>query len=260
MVSVWNALVFYLLIANGSLTAKFPLPLSALVACGLGMILKRLVSESSPGTARTNAQHWTVLLRPQREMPWSSSREALAVGVIALACATLFPLAEMFCFGETDYRRPADAAVVLGARVYADGHPSDALADRVRTGCQLYRDGLARKLIFSGGPGDGAVHETEAMKRMALKLGVKPEDILVDEHGLNTRATARNTEAMFEQMHAERILVVSHFYHLPRIKMAYHRRGREVFTVPAKESYVLRQLPYNMAREVAAFWSYYLRA
>ena len=32
-----------------------------------------------------------------------------------------------------------------------------------------------------------------------------------------------------------------------------------VFTVPAKESYLLRQMPYNMAREVAALWVYYLR-
>jgi len=87
----------------------------------------------------------------------------------------------MFCFGKTDYRRDADVAVVLGARVYADGHLSDALADRVRTACQLYRSGLVKKLLFSGGPGEGAVHETEGMKRMALQLGVESRDILVDE-------------------------------------------------------------------------------
>ena len=54
-------------------------------------------------------------------------------------------------------------------------------------------------------------------------------------------------------------LVVSHFYHLPRIKLAYQRDGWDVYTVPAKESYLLRQMPYNMAREVAALWVYYLR-
>jgi uncharacterized SAM-binding protein YcdF (DUF218 family) len=97
------------------------------------------------------------------------------------------------------------------------------------------------------------------MKRMALELGVKGEDILVDEAGLNTQATARNSEAMFSRLQATRILVVSHFYHLPRIKMSYQRDGWEVYTVPAKESYLLRQMPYNMAREVAALWVYYLR-
>ena len=41
--------------------------------------------------------------------------------------------------------------------------------------------------------------------------------------------------------------------------MAYARAGREVYTVPATESYFLTQLPYNMAREVAALWVYYLQ-
>jgi uncharacterized SAM-binding protein YcdF (DUF218 family) len=129
----------------------------------------------------------------------------------------------------------------------------------VRTACQLYREGLARKLILSGGPGDGAVHETESMRRMALQLGVKEDDIWLDEAGLNTQATVRNTEVIFSRWQASRILVVSHFYHLPRVKLAYQRDGWDVYTVPAKESYLLRQMPYNMAREVAALWVYYLR-
>jgi uncharacterized SAM-binding protein YcdF (DUF218 family) len=94
---------------------------------------------------------------------------------------------------------------------------------------------------------------------MAVALGVKPDDILLDPGGLNTQATVRNTESLFPRLHASRILVVSHFYHLPRIKLTYQRTGWEVYTVPAKESYLLRQLPYNMAREIAATWVYYLR-
>jgi uncharacterized SAM-binding protein YcdF (DUF218 family) len=76
---------------------------------------------------------------------------------------------------------------------------------------------------------------------------------------LNTESTVKNTSLMFQELHASRILVVSHGYHLPRIKLAYHRAGTEVYTVPARESYFLRQMPYNMAREVAALWVYYLR-
>jgi uncharacterized SAM-binding protein YcdF (DUF218 family) len=184
----------------------------------------------------------------------------LAVAAAAGLCAVGFPLVQMLCFGKTDYARPADAIVVLGARVYADGRLSDALADRVRTACRLYREGFAHKLVLSGGPGDGATTEPQAMKRMAIEAGVKPEDILLDEQGVNTQATVRNTKALFAQSGARRVLVVSHFYHLPRIKLAYQREGWNVFTVPAKESYLLRQMPYNMAREVAAFWAYYLRA
>lgn len=236
--AIQNTAQFYVLLSRHALSSAVPIPLSLLVSAALGIIL-----------AAAWRPHW---LRIEKE-------QFFPVIAVCLACGIGFPLAQMICFGNTDYRRPADVAVVLGARVYADGSPSVALADRVRTACQLYRDGLTKKLLFSGGPGDGLVHETAAMKRMALEMGVKEDDILVDEAGLNTQATARNSEAIFSRLQPARILVVSHFYHLPRIKMSYERDGWEVYTVPAKQNYLLRQLPYNMAREVAALWVYYLR-
>jgi uncharacterized SAM-binding protein YcdF (DUF218 family) len=57
----------------------------------------------------------------------------------------------------------------------------------------------------------------------------------------------------------KKVLVVSHFYHLPGVKLAYQRAGWEVYTVPAKESCFFRQMPFFVAREVAALWVYYLR-
>jgi vancomycin permeability regulator SanA len=233
-----NTAQFYVLLARRVVRPGIPIPLSLLVSAALAMIL---------------VAAW------RRPLPMRKSGGLFHIVAVALACLVCFSVAQMFLFGKTDYRRPADVAVVLGARVYADGRPSDALADRVRTACQLYHDGLVRRLVFSGGPGDGTIHETEAMKRMATALGVKAEDIWLDKTGLNTQATVKNTQAVFAQWHASRILVVSHAYHLPRIKLAYQRDGWDVFTVPAKESYLLRQMPYNMAREVAAMWVYYLR-
>jgi uncharacterized SAM-binding protein YcdF (DUF218 family) len=268
--AAWNATEFYILLARGAMRTHFPVPLSGLLVMGLGLILKTVLERAHPqtqeaaaiGSGRTAAAHsylLGMLVRPEPGANRHQPNESLAIAAVVLGCTVCFPLAQMLCFGKTDYRRPADAVVVLGARVYADGRLSDALADRVRTGCRLYLDGLARKLILSGGPGDGPVSEPQAMKRMAVQCGVRAEDTLLDERGLNTQATVRNTEAIFSELHATRVLVVSHFYHLPRIKLAYQREGWEVYTVPAKESYLLRQMPYNMAREVAAFWAYYLR-
>ena len=108
-------------------------------------------------------------------------------------------------------------------------------------------------------PGDGVQHETEAMRMMALKLGVADEAIVLEKNGLITRATVENTCRIFESRDIDRVLVVSHFYHLPRIKMAYQRRGRELYTVPGQESYVLRELPWYLMREIAALWVYYAR-
>lgn len=239
LMCVINAAQFYVLAGRGTIHAGVAVPLSLFVAAVLAIV----VAGAGRVDCRKAQMRGTV---------------AAALGV-CLVSVFIFSLAQMFCFGKTDYRRPADVAVVLGARVYGDGRPSDALADRMRTACQLYRAGLVKKLLVSGGPGDGNIHETEAMKRMAVGLGVKEQDILLDAGGLNTQATVRNSKAVFAKLHASRVLVVSHFYHLPRIKMAYQRAGLDVYTVPARESYFLRQMPFFLAREVAAFWVYYGR-
>jgi uncharacterized SAM-binding protein YcdF (DUF218 family) len=236
-VTLLNAIIFYRLLATGRIEAGFPLPLS-LVVCGALILIAR--SAWSEPQADSRSRWWIVA----------------AGSVCAFA---LFPLALMLFFGNTDYRRPADAVVVFGARTYKDGRMSLALQDRIRTACELYRAGLAKHLILSGGRGDGAVTEAEAMRNYALKHGVPPEDIFVDNQGVNTEATVRDTLPLFQQWHARRVLAVSHFYHLPRVKLAYQRAGVDVLTVPVHQGHLLTHLPFNMAREVAAFWDYYLK-
>ena len=241
IVTVWNTVHFYLLLAQGAINTAFPVAFSIFVSIAIGIVL---VGFAVP-TAKQNG--------------YKGISTKIVSTAVFLMCLVAFPLGQMFCFGKTDYRRRADAILVFGARVYADGRISDALADRVRTGCRLYLDGLAERLIFSGGPGDSRIHETEAMRRMAIELGVPAEAILLDKKGVNTQATVKNTCGMFERLGIEQALAVSHFYHLPRIKMSYQRQQWEVYTVPAKESYVLTEMPIYIFREVAALWVYYLR-
>ncbi len=236
--SLWNSVEYYNLIRQETIKSDVALPFSLHVAALLAVILVGL------------------LLNPRRS---SRAGRDLIVAVLTLAvCLIGFPLAQMYCFGKTDYRRPADAVVGFGCRALADGTPSDALADRVQTGCELYHAKLANKLIFSGGPGDGAVHETEAMRRLAIQLGVPAEDIILDPDGFNTQATVTNTARELNQRDFTHVLAVSHFYHLPRIKLCYHRVGIEVSTVPAENRHNV-PVGYNLVREVAALWLYYLQ-
>ena len=248
--TVANVLAFHALAARQRIGAGCPVAFSLFVSVGLATILSA-IPRHIPRLPRTDAR-----LSRALGGGWTGR---IATGATVAACLVGFPLAQMFCFGLTDYRRPADAAVVFGARVCASGRVSQAVADRVRTDCELYREGLVRKIVLSGGPGDGATHETEGMRRFAIRLGVPATDILVDENGLNTQATVRNTCALLGKHGLRRIAAVSHFYHLPRIKLTYARHGREVYTVPARETRRLTALPIYMAREVAAIWVYYLR-
>jgi uncharacterized SAM-binding protein YcdF (DUF218 family) len=105
----------------------------------------------------------------------------------------------------------------------------------------------------------GDVHETTAMRDFAIAAGVPADAIRLDRHGLNTAATVRHTAVLFDELNVTSAIAISHFYHLPRIKLAYQRAGRGVLTVPADERYTLTALPYYMAREIAAWWWYYWR-
>jgi uncharacterized SAM-binding protein YcdF (DUF218 family) len=229
-----NVLAFYAHHMDGRISPLIPFPFSFFVLAALAVILSGML-RSKPGRS-------PVMLA------------AFAVAALLI----VLPLAQMYCFGKTDYRRQADAIVVFGARAYANGTPSLALADRVRTGCDLYMAGYAPRIIFSGGPGDGEVHETEAMRRMAVQLGVPDSAIIVDEQGLNTQSTVANTQQIFHAHKVRSVLAVSHFYHLPRVKMCYQRAGMEVYTVPATQKMAIAKMPYLMAREVAAIWAYYV--
>jgi len=255
-----NTCVVLAMMWRGVIGAGVPVPVTALVTLGL------------VGLARAMHRNGRMESPPAGRPPRSPARRAAAAVTIAAILALGFPLTQMVLYGKTDYRamveRPgkaggpsqADAIVVFGARAYADGRCSDALADRVRTAARLYEQGLAPRVIMSGGPGDGDVHETEAMRRYAVDLGVPPDAILVDERGLNTAATVANTAEMFDTLGVQRALAVSHFYHLPRIKLTYRRAGCHVLTVPAAERYAKSALPYFMAREVAAWWLYWAKA
>ena len=213
-----NVAEFYMLRAQG--LAAAPVPFSLIT---VGLLLG--------GIARTFYDG------PTGRRSWIAAGAALAGPALLLM--------HLFSFGATDYARPAKAIVVFGARVYDNGDPSLALEDRVRHGIALYHAGLAPTLILSGAP-----DEVPAMRRLALR-GKVPESALVcDPAGVNSYATLANLK--------ERdVVAVSHYYHLARIKLTAHRLGINCATSPCPMSRRLAREPFFVARECAAFVSYY---
>jgi len=240
--SIWNAATVSNLIAASEIQSRSPVSFSVLVTVALALVLCGVWATRSPSANSKNPP-----------APWRKT----GILSICLGCAIGFPVAQMYCYGGTDYRRSADVIVILGAKVYSDGEVSAALDERLRTGCDLYHQGFAPRMLMSGGPSQGPIHETEAMRDRAIALGVPATAILLDRDGLNTQATASNTIHICREKKWPRVLAVSQFYHLPRVKLAFHRNGMEVYTVPAEVRYRMRALPYFMLREVAALWMYF---
>jgi len=89
------------------------------------------------------------------------------------------------------------------------------------------------------------------MRRLALAARVPESALVCDAAGLNTHATLVNLK--------ERdVVAVSHYYHLARIKLTAHRMGIACVTSPCPMTRRLTREPYFVARECAAFVSYYL--
>jgi vancomycin permeability regulator SanA len=233
-----NVVAYYRTWDAGMIFARSPVPLSLVIVLLLGVI-------------------WFSILRPT---PPPSRRASLAaVAAVSLALICSIPLLQMAFFGTTDYRRPADVVVVFGARVRLDGTASLTLANRVRTGSELYREGYADTIVMTGGIEPTGVDETIMMRDLAVLLGVPSDAIILDPGGHNTDASVANTARIFDDNGMRRVLAVSQFYHLPRIKLAYARAGVDVWTVPARTILVPRTWVI-VAREIPAFWLYYVRA
>jgi uncharacterized SAM-binding protein YcdF (DUF218 family) len=57
---------------------------------------------------------------------------------------------------------------------------------------------------------------------------------------------------------SERIIAVSQAFHLPRVQLAFGQAGIDVLTVPAVDPEPVRGSPILIAREIPAFWAYFL--
>jgi vancomycin permeability regulator SanA len=233
-------------VATGLVRPGIPIPLSLPIALVLGAAGLWIWRDRGLGGFRAGRARLAVLA---------------AAGVLAVA----FPVAQIGFFGTTDYRRPADAAVVFGARVYASGRPSPLLADRIAAGVELYRAGLVGTLVMSGGDGADGFNEAAVMKAEAIEAGVDPAAVLVDGSGITTEATVDHPLALLRTAAGPaapplRLIAVSQAYHLPRIQLAFSGAGIDVLTVPAVDPIPISEMPLLVAREVPAFWLYYLRA
>ena len=248
---------YYAVVGAGEIRPFVDLPLSLLIA----LVLAGITAGVAVGMGGAVGTAGSPRARGERAV--GAAREAVGLLVSAGVWAVLFPLAQMLFFGTTDYRAAADAAVVFGAGVYADGQPSPLLADRIATGIGLYREGLVPLLVMSGGDGATGFNEARVMGAVAVAAGVDPSAVIVDPAGDSTEATVANVASLLgaggRPLSSMRVIAVSQAYHLPRVQLAFAAAGIDVLTVPAADPAFIGEMPILIVREVLAFWAYDLR-
>jgi uncharacterized SAM-binding protein YcdF (DUF218 family) len=121
----------------------------------------------------------------------------------------------------------ADAIVVLGCRLAAEGRPSERLRRRVAHAVELYRAGAAPLLLLSGG-GSGPVAEADIMRELALAAGVPETAMRYERASRNTVENAFHTARLLRERGMTRIILVSDRTHLPRAVLLCRRAGLDV--------------------------------
>lgn len=151
-------------------------------------------------------------------------------------------------------RQKADAVLVFGCGVYADGSPTPMLRDRVLRGVELMHKGAAKKLLLSGDHGQKNYDEVNAMKKLALEQGIAAEDIFLDHAGFSTWDSLKRAHDIFG---VRNVTLVSQRYHLYRGLYMADALGIEFRGVPAdRQAYAgqwLREIREMLARVKGLF-------
>lgn len=120
----------------------------------------------------------------------------------------------------------ADLIMVFGAHVQANGQLNRCLSARVQQAVQLYHAGYAPYLLMAGGinPEDG-LSEADTMQRLAIQAGVPASRILRERASRNTYENLKLSQPLVQQLRAKKVIMVSDWFHLPRINQMAQAQG-----------------------------------
>jgi len=187
---------------------------------------------------------------PARRSSASLGWRLVQTALLVAAASWVLSLALVVIWERLDTRKRADAIVVLGAAQY-DGRPSPVLRARMDHAIDLWRRGLAPRLITTGGRGAGdTTSEAAVERRYAISHGVPDSSILAESRSRSTSETMRNVASMVGEQRRT-VILVSDPFHMLRLSILARRFGLRPRTSPTRTS------PISANR--SEFWRYTLQ-
>lgn len=154
---------------------------------------------------------------------------------------------------EVNSKNPVKYIVVL-AGGYVPNSPQHPITTeltkytlvRLVEGIRIYRELPGTKLVFTG---KGWAEKTEAqgMQDLAIKLGVSPEDIILEEESTNTFAHTVNLKTILK---TDPFILVTSAIHMPRAMGVFKKAGYQ--PIPAPTGHLLTG-PYELFNMVVPF-------
>ena len=110
-------------------------------------------------------------------------------------------------------------------------------ADRVTHTLQLYKMGVIKKILISGGSGrliDIGQREARELQKVFILMGVNEEDILVEDSSRNTHESAVEVSKILEKITTpENCLLITSGFHMRRSRACFAKEGWMVDTFSA---------------------------
>ncbi len=143
---------------------------------------------------------------------WSKS-------ICLISLCFILQLSEIHLFSKVRDNSTSDAAIVLGAAVW-NRNPSPVFAERINHAIYLYEEGIVEKIIFTGGFfNDSTLSESQVAKTYAEKMGVKSNDIFIEEKSKNTKENLLFAREILKKEKFSKVLLVSDPIHMKRVSI-----------------------------------------
>ncbi len=161
-----------------------------------------------------------------------------AAGLLLLAAGIAYTIALVLVLvmSQRDQHHHVDAIVVLGAAQY-NGRPSPVLAARLDHAADLFAEGLAPRIIVTGGVGRGdTLSEAVASRRYLIREGVPDSAVVVRPEGRSTYASMSAVATWLQPRGLNTVLLVSDPFHMARLRFEARRTQLEAYTSPTPTS------------------------
>ncbi len=154
---------------------------------------------------------------------------------------------EMPALTYSELEKKHEYAVVLTGMLDLDGFPDDRIhfgesVDRIVQGIMLYKKGLVKKILISGGTGS-LIHpdlkEAPRLYEFARDFGVPDSVIIVESASRNTYENAKFTKLWLQEndTRVNGVLLVTSSFHMRRSLACFDKQNLEVTAFPVDYSY-----------------------
>ena len=196
--------------------------------------------------------------RPRRRV-----RRLVALVVVALiaviAVWVVSVPVRVWWTARQDQRPTSDVLLVLGASQY-NGKPSPVLQARLAHALELYKDGVAPRIVTVGGKRVGdRFTEAAAGKDWLVGHGVPASDVVAVERGTDTWNSMQAVDVVMDRNRWDSAVIVTDPWHSFRSREMARHLGMDAATSPTRSGPIVQQrhteLRYVL-RESAAYYSW----